>query len=878
MPRTTIELTAALADRQDRPAAAMRLAQHLGAEDLVIFVEDAEIGVQLPAVGFQKTMPNGRAWRAFIARCVESGELEETELPYPDERTVRVARGRKCEADSAIVLLGGERVDLGRLDEVRLAMPLLSALFASERTALAGEAHAAVARDSAQRAESLTASLAASQTELHRVLRELRTSEQSLSVTLRSIGDAVIATGRDHCVAFMNPVAEELTGWTLSEARTTSVHQVFQLVNEDTGAPLESPVHAVLRSGDIAALANHALLVRRDGARLPIDDSAAPIRDATGEIIGVVLVFRNVAARRRSEAALEERQRHAQLAADVGVALTRVAPLREQLTDCAASIVGNIGAAFARIWTYNAATNMLELQASAGLYTHIDGPHASVPFGALKIGRIASERKPHLTNDVQSDERIGDRAWAAREGLVSFAGYPLLVSDRLVGVAGLFARAPLNPSALFALGSVADQIALGIARDEAARAREHLVAQLRGLTEVFVDVDLREGIQAVLGRVTQSARELIGAHQAVTSFTVDANWAQAITAVSLSDKYAQYRNYDAPVDESGIYALVCRANKPFRMTQEELEAHPSWRRFGKEREAHPPMRGWLAVPFVGRAGRNIGLIQLSDKYEGEFTDQDEAVVVQLAQLAAVALENVGLVDELSRNVRFSEMFTGILAHDLRNPLTAITTASELLLRRHEDDRTTKSLMRIQSSAGRMRRMIDQLLDFTRARIGGGIAIDPKPTDLLPLARQLVDEVQAAAPQTIVLEHHGDTRGEWDADRLAQVLSNLLGNAMEHGGVDEPVRFTLDGTDPAMVRLRVANAGQIPLELLPVLFDPFRRATKGERRSKGLGLGLYIAQQIVVAHSGQIDVRSTATDGTRFEVSLPRVSPTRPSGS
>lgn len=145
-------------------------------------------------------------------------------------------------------------------------------------------------------------------------------------------------------------------------------------------------------------------------------------------------------------------------------------------------------------------------------------------------------------------------------------------------------------------------------------------------------------VAEVLGLITTKARELVGAHQATTSVVLSDDWAKAVHAVSLSDKYAAWRMYDERPDGSGIYRLVCRLNRPMRLTQAELEADPAWRGFGAAAERHPPMRGWLAVPLTGREGRNIGLIQLSDKYDGEFSAADETVLLELARLASVVLE------------------------------------------------------------------------------------------------------------------------------------------------------------------------------------------------------------------------------------------------
>lgn len=143
------------------------------------------------------------------------------------------------------------------------------------------------------------------------------------------------------------------------------------------------------------------------------------------------------------------------LVRDVGIALTRSAPLAEQLAEAVQALVSHLDAAFARIWTLRPGESVLKLQASAGLYTHLDGGHSQVPVGMFKIGLIAAERQAHLTNDVPNDPRVSDQAWAAREGMVAFAGYPLLVGARLVGVMAMFSKQRLPPVTLDALALVA---------------------------------------------------------------------------------------------------------------------------------------------------------------------------------------------------------------------------------------------------------------------------------------------------------------------------------------------------------------------------------------------------------------------------------------
>ena len=154
-------------------------------------------------------------------------------------------------------------------------------------------------------------------------------------------------------------------------------------------------------------------------------------------------------------------------AADIGRHLTEARELPEMLRDCTQSMVDHLGAAFARIWTLNGATDVLELVASAGLYTHLDGPHSRIPVGRFKIGLIASERRPHLTNQVLGDPRVPEQGWARENGLVAFAGYPLIVEERLVGVMAMFSRRALSERTLEAMASMARHLALGIERKRA---------------------------------------------------------------------------------------------------------------------------------------------------------------------------------------------------------------------------------------------------------------------------------------------------------------------------------------------------------------------------------------------------------------------------
>jgi PAS domain S-box-containing protein len=226
---------------------------------------------------------------------------------------------------------------------------------------------------------------------------------------------------------------------------------------------------------------------------------------------------------------------------------------------------------------------------------------------------------------------------------------------------------------------------------------------------------------------------------------------------------------------------------------------------------------------------------------------------------------------LQNSLAFREQMMGVLSHDLRNPLNAITLTVESLLQGgHHTAGDRRQMHIIQSATARMLEMIETLLDLIRVRSMGRLPIRRVPVDLGARARAVVDEISAARPgRAIELHAEGDLQGEWDPGRIEQALSNLICNGLQYGDQRTPVRVSLDGRKE-VVELRVKNEGPaIPPDLIPALFEPFTRGTSDNAVHRGLGLGLYITGQIVRAHDGDIHVESTDQAGTQFSLFLPR---------
>jgi len=371
------------------------------------------------------------------------------------------------------------------------------------------------------------------------------------------------------------------------------------------------------------------------------------------------------------------------------------------------------------------------------------------------------------------------------------------------------------------------------------RTDEQQLQQIRRLTEVSRALTYAASLDEVFQLTVHCAADLLAAEKALLLLANDDGLLNLRSAYGVDAALAG--RFQEPLNETLLPRLAVL-----------LDAQPE---------------GFLGVPLVV-SGVIKGILFVIRPVSSIAAEQDEWLLSALADQAAVALEKTRL-DEIGE---FRELLIGIVGHDLRNPLRMILMGARLLLQRKGlGERETELARTITSSASLASRLIEQLLDLTRSRLGGGIPIDPKRFDMNDVCRQVIGETELTHPdRPLRVDVRGDLTGVWDRDRMHQLLANLVDNAVRHGDPGSSIDLRVDGGEAEVV-IEIANRGEpIPPAMLPFIFEAFRKGrTDRPSRTQGLGLGLFIAQQIARSHGGSIAVTSSKSDATTFRVRLPR---------
>jgi PAS domain S-box-containing protein len=660
---------------------------------------------------------------------------------------------------------------------------------------------------------------------LRQALKKAEEEKNRSDAVIAAIGDGISIQDTEYRVLFQNEAHRKLIGDHVGE-------YCYKAYEHKDNACEGCPVALSFKDGGIHTMERSAPTER---GTVYVEITSSVLRDPSGTIIAGIEIARDITARKRSGIDLLERTRHALLGADVGVALTRGDAVRPMLQSCAEAQVRHLDAFLARIWTLNEEENTLELQASAGAYTHLDGPHSRIQLDHYDhtIGHIAKNRKPHLTNAVIGDPLISDQEWARRERIVAFAGHPLMVEDRLVGVMGMFFRNELSGAALQALSSIANEIALGIEHKRAETERENITREL----------------QKLIDKVKNSQQEWQDTFDNIQDpiYITDADY----TIKRANQAFIEFvgKPFSAVLDRK-CFDLLQESGEPYQHCP-----HEALRETGMPMDVEitdPVRKRTLVVshfPYSlmdGTFGGAVSIIR-------DVTEEREK------EMRLIMAERLGSLGQMAASI----------AHEINNPLASILGCAEALHLRVKKGRFDAALFEkylsiVQEEVARCKNITTNMLSVSRSANYEKDTIDINITlqrtiELMGYQGRLKDlQVNKEfAPGLPPLQgNEGDLRQVFIA-----VITNAL-DAMNNSGV--LTIGTLQEGNTLSITIRDTGPG-IPPEQVGRVFDPFFTTKSGQG---GTGLGLAIARKIVANYKGDISLSSKQGEGTSVVITLP----------
>ncbi|WP_321495519.1 PAS domain S-box protein [uncultured Desulfobacter sp.] len=653
---------------------------------------------------------------------------------------------------------------------------------------------------------------------------------KKLSRAIDASPASVVITDCDGNIEYINPKFTEVSGYTMDDVRG----QNSRTLSSGRHAPeFFKELWNTITAG--RQWQGEFQNRNKDGQIYWELASISPVMNPHGKITHYVAVKEEITDRKKQEDALWRRQRNAALEADIGLFLTRRIKLSNALQHCTQSLVRHLDVAFARVWILNPDAQVLELYASSGMYTHLDGKHSRVPVGSYKIGQIASEKKPHFSNQVIGDPWIHDQEWARREGMVAFAGYPLIAEGQPIGVLGLFSRSPLDPETLDTLGNLSRVLALFIMRQDAEKDLLESEVKFRSLYEATGD------------------------------------------AVILMDQNRFIDCNPAALKMFGCNSLAdcLQLNIVVLSPQCQPDGHNSLERINeltvtafKEKSCRFE---WL---FKRRDGVTFPADILLNRIELHGQPVLEAVVRDITRQKQVELQLLSAKEAAETAVRVKSNFLANMSHEIRTPLNLILGFLELVLEEPLMKQQQRAHLTTARKAGvSLLEVINDILDISKLE-NGLLTIEQHPLRISRLMHDVQSALNIAAKEKglyLELDIHPAVAGVFLGDplRLKQILMNLAGNAVKFTGKGGVILRVMPAESEYKLHFEVEDTGiGIPADRLRRIFDPFTQADASTtRRYGGTGLGTTIARELVELMGGDIWAQSREGKGSTFHFTV-----------
>jgi PAS domain S-box-containing protein len=666
----------------------------------------------------------------------------------------------------------------------------------------------------------------------HRALADAR--KNLLQVTLRSIGDGVITTDLSGAVTDLNNVARDLTGWSLEEARGRPVTEVFPIINQTSRDNVPNPVMTAVAEKRVVGLANHTLLISRDGRETPIDDSAAPIEDDAGNLLGGVLIFRDISARRVTEAKLLESERRHRFLAEFAMATQHLSDENEIMSTSARMLVSFLGVdrcAYAVVED----ESVFDITGDYGPQVpSIVGRWEVAAFGPDCVRQMLAN-EPYVVDDVEADPRIeGFRGAYQSTRIRAVICVPLHKDGKFTAAMAVHQTTPRHwaEAEIELLRIAVNRCWESLERARSNRDLEKVAERLTLALAAAQLGDWRWDASTDILDLSPRAAEIFGLPAGLRM-----TWSEMQGLLNPDDAAIARRKVEEAAAARSQYDTEYRVPKG-------------------DREIWVAAKGRATYDDEGRAIGMFGVVQdVTARKEMEWA---------LEQKAA----------ELADADRHKDDFIALLAHELRNPLAPVRSGLELMREGGLDSQrweAVRSMMERQLN--HMVRLVDDLLDVSRIT-RNKLALDLGPVQLstaIALAVEAVGPALAASEQRLTVELPAQglmVRG--DSTRLSQVFGNILANASKfspRGSGIEVVARTI-GSEVA-VTIKDRGVGIAPADL-PKVFDIFAQADRSKSSSKdGLGLGLHLARSLMHLQDGTLDASSPGLgQGSTFTVRMP----------